>query len=149
MIPYLCGLTAMVLVAHRSDRNLERRFHAAVPVTIGALSLLLLGATTTNSALFSVILWCSVAVGLCSLFGPFWSLPTEFLTGFSAAAGIALINSVGNLGGFVGPYAMGAINQRTGSFRGGFVFAGISLFASAMLILALRKRIAPEMGQSQ
>jgi MFS family permease len=96
-----------------------------------------------------VILWCSVAAGLCSLFGPFWSLPNEFLTGFSAAAGTALINSVGNLGGFVGAYAMGAINQRTGSFRGGFVFAGISLFASAMLILALRKRIAPEMGQSQ
>jgi MFS transporter, ACS family, tartrate transporter len=149
MIPYLCGLAAMVLVAHRSDRTLERRFHAAVPATIGALSLVLLGVAPINSALFSVLLWCSVASGLCSLFGPFWSLPNEFLKGFPAAAGIALINSVGNLGGFVGPYAMGAINQRTGSFRGGFVFAGISLFASAMLILALRKRIAPEMGQSQ
>jgi ACS family tartrate transporter-like MFS transporter len=68
------------------------------------------------------------------------------LTGFSAAAGIALINCFGNLGGFVGPYAIGAINRRTGSFRGGLVFAGISLFTSAMLILALRKRITSEMG---
>jgi len=66
------------------------------------------------------------------------------LTGFSAAAGIALINSIGNLGGFVGPYAMGAINKWTGSFDGGLAFAGISLFTSAMLILTFRKRITPE-----
>jgi ACS family tartrate transporter-like MFS transporter len=78
-------------------------------------------------------------MGIYSLLGPFWSLPNEFLAGYSAAAGIALINSLGNLGGFVGPYAMGAINERTGSFRGGLMFAGISLFTSAMLILALRK----------
>jgi ACS family tartrate transporter-like MFS transporter len=85
-------------------------------------------------------LWCLAASGVYSLWGPFWSLPNEFLTGFSAAAGIALINSFGNLGGFVGPYAIGAINQRTGSFRGGILFVGISLFTSAALILALRKR---------
>jgi hypothetical protein len=72
--------------------------------------------------------------------GPFWSLPNEFLTGFSAAAGIALVTSIGNLGGFVGPYAIGAIIKQTGTFRGGLVFAGISLFGSAMLILVLRKR---------
>ena len=144
MIPYLAGLTAMILVARRSDRKLERRYHAAVPALIGAISLVLLGTTTNNSALLSVMLWCSVAAGVCSLLGPFWSLPNEFLTGFSAAAGIALINSVGNLGSFVGPYALGAINKRTGSFRGGLVFAGMSLFISAMLILALRKRIASD-----
>jgi nitrate/nitrite transporter NarK len=68
------------------------------------------------------------------------SLPNEFLAGFSAAAGIALINSIGNVGGFVGPFAMGAISKKTGSFHGGLVFAGISLFMSAMLVLALQKR---------
>ena len=57
---------------------------------------------------------------------------------------MALINSIGSLGGFLGPYAFGAINKRTGSFRGGLVFAGVSLFISAMLILALRKRVAPD-----
>jgi ACS family tartrate transporter-like MFS transporter len=72
-------------------------------------------------------------------------MPNEFLSGFSAAAGIAFINSFGNIGGFVGPYVMGAINKQTGSFRGGLVFAGISLFVSAMLILALR-RTTPEAG---
>jgi ACS family tartrate transporter-like MFS transporter len=67
-------------------------------------------------------------------------LPNEFLAGFSAAAGIALINSIVNLGGFVGPYAMGAISRRTGSLDGGLVFVRISLFLSAMLILALQTK---------
>src|ERR1700757_3765460 len=106
---------------------------------VGAIALLLLGAVNTNSAFLSVVLWCFVASGVYCLLGPFWSLPSEFLTGFSAAAGIALINSFGNLGGFVGPYVMGAIIKRTGNFHAGLVFAGISLFASAMLILALKK----------
>ena len=103
------------------------------------MSLLLLGATEIRSVFLAVALWCLVVSGLYSLLPPFWSLPNEFLTGFSAAAGIALINSIGNLGGFVGPYVMGAISNKTGSFRGGLVFAGVSLFVSAMLLLALRK----------
>lgn len=148
MIPYLVALIATILVAHRSDRTQERRYHAAIPAIIGAISLMLLGATATSSAFLSVMLWCFVALGTYSLVGPFWSLPNEFLTGFSAAAGIALINSVGNLGGFLGPYATGAINKQTGGFRGGLFFAGISLFVSAMLILALRKRIAPRRARA-
>jgi MFS-type transporter involved in bile tolerance (Atg22 family) len=72
-------------------------------------------------------------------------LPNEFLTGFSAAAGIALINSFGSLGGFVGAYAVGAISKKTENLHAGLVFAAISLFTSAMLILALPKR--PEKHQ--
>jgi ACS family tartrate transporter-like MFS transporter len=140
MIPYLVALAAMVLVAHSSDRTLERRYHAAIPAIIAAVFLLLLGTTAISSAFFSVVLWCFVGAGIFSLYGPFWSLPNEFLSGFSAAAGIALINSIGNLGGFVGPFAMGAINRRTGSFRGGLLLAGVSLFVSATLILILRNR---------
>jgi MFS transporter, ACS family, tartrate transporter len=140
MIPYVVGLTIMILIASNSDRTLERRYHAAVPAVVGAMSLVLLGLTASSSAFFAVTLWCFAASGIYSLLGPFWSLPNEFLTGFSAAAGIALINSFGNLGGFVGPYAMGAIIKRTGNFHAGLVFAGISLFTSAMLILALKKR---------
>jgi MFS transporter, ACS family, tartrate transporter len=143
MIPYLVGLPVMILVARSSDRTLERRYHAAIPAIIGAMSLMLLGATATRSVFFSVALWCFVVSGIYSLLAPFWSLPNEFLTGSSAAAGIALINSIGNLGGFVGPYAMGAISKETGSFRGGLAFAGISLFISAMLLLALGKRTEP------
>ncbi len=140
MIPYLVGLPVMILVGRSSDRMLERRYHAAIPLVIGAFSLFLLGTMATDSIVPTVILWCFVASGIVSLWGPFWSLPNEFLTGFSAAAGIALINCFGNLGGFVGPYVIGAISKKTGSFHGGLVFVSISLFASAMLILALRKR---------
>jgi MFS transporter, ACS family, tartrate transporter len=130
----------MILVSRSSDRTMERRYHIAIPQIVGAIALLLLGTITTDSAFLTVALWCFVAMGIYCLLGPFWSLPNEFLTGFSAAAGIALVNSIGNLGGFVGPYAMGAMSKRTGSLHSGLVFAGISLFASAMLILALRKR---------
>jgi ACS family tartrate transporter-like MFS transporter len=144
MVPYFVGLAASILVARSSDRTLERRYHMAVPTIIGAISLMLLGAISTNSTFSYLALWCLVASGIYCLYGPFWSLPNEFLTGFSAAAGIALINSFANLGGFVGPYAIGAINKRTESFRGGLVFAGFSLFAAAMLILALRKGTAQE-----
>jgi ACS family tartrate transporter-like MFS transporter len=139
MIPYLVALPVMTLVGRSSDRRRERRYHTAIPLMIGAVSLVLLG-TTTSPVFFSVILWSWVASGVYSLFGPLLSLPNEFLAGFSAAAGIALINSIGNLGGFIGPYAMGATSKATGSFRGGLVFAGISLFMSAMLVLAWQKR---------
>jgi ACS family tartrate transporter-like MFS transporter len=139
MIPYIVAVPAMIFVSRSSDRALERRYHGAIPVIIGAASLLLLGTSIGSSAFVSVMLWC-FAAAMWSLLGPFWSLPNEFLSGSSAAAGIALINSFGNLGGFVGPYVMGAINKQTGSFRAGLVFAGVSLFVSAMLMLALRKR---------
>lgn len=79
-------------------------------------------------------------------FGPNDGVCIELLTGYSAAAGTALINCFGNLGGFVGPYAIGAIGDRTGSFKTGLVVVGISLLTSAMLILALRRRSASEAG---
>jgi ACS family tartrate transporter-like MFS transporter len=143
MIPYFAALFAMIFIAYRSDRTLERRYHAAIPVMIAGTCLVLLGATATP-AFVSLIFWCFAAAGVYSLLPPFWSMPNEFLSGFSAAAGIAFINSFGNIGGFVGAYGMGAINRRTGSFHGGLVVAGVSLFISAMLILALRKRVGPE-----
>ena len=146
MIPYLVSLPVMILVARSSDRRLERRYHAAVPLAIAAAALVLLGTIQPGSVFISLTLWCLVASGSVSVYGPFWSLPNEFLTGFSAAAGIALINCFGNLGGFVGPYAIGAISKKTGSLQSGLVFVGISLLTSAILILALRKRIAPERG---
>jgi ACS family tartrate transporter-like MFS transporter len=138
MIPYAVAVPAMVLVGRRSDRTLERRYHIAIPAVFGAVALIMLALTGVSSALFAVTLWCVVACGVYCLYGPFWSLPNEFLAGSSAAAGIALINSVGNLGSFVGPFVMGAINKRTGSFRGGLVFAASALLASAILILASR-----------
>ena len=137
MIPHLVGLVAMLLVSGSSDRNLERRYHIAIPASIGGIALFLLG--RTSSPFFSIALLTLLASGIYSFYGPFFSLPSQFLTGFSAASGIALISSVANLGGFVGPYAIGAINARTGSLYGGLAAVGISLFLSAALILVLPK----------
>ena len=139
MIPYFVALMVMIAVARHSDRTLERRYHAAVPLFIGAICLALLAINVSGSAFVSVLLWCAAVAGGCSVWGPFWALPNEFLAGYSAAAGIALINSIGNLGGFVGSYAIGAISHRTRSFRGGMVFLCLSSVTSAILMLALRK----------
>jgi hypothetical protein len=88
MIPYLVALPVMTLVGRSSDRRFERRYQAAIPLTIGGISLVLLG-TAVSSVFLSVTLWCLVASGVYSLWGPFLSLPNEFLGGFSAATGIA------------------------------------------------------------
>jgi MFS transporter, ACS family, tartrate transporter len=140
MVPYLAALGAMMLTGRSSDKSNERRYHAALPLIAGAVSFLLLGGHSTGSVVLTVALWSIVASAINSFWAPFWALPNEFLAGFSAAAGIALINSLGNLGGFVGPYAMGAANKMTGSFRGGLAFAGLSWFLSAALLLLLPRR---------
>jgi ACS family tartrate transporter-like MFS transporter len=128
----------MIIVSRSSDRKLERRYHIAIPALVAASALILLGAT--RSSFYSVTLLCCLAAGVYSYFGPFWALPAEFLTGYSAAAGIALINSVGNLGGFVGPSMIGMIAMRTGSLYAGLALAGVLLFLSATLAALLPGR---------
>src|SRR5262249_37956307 len=142
MLPYLVALIAMILTGRSSDRRMERRYHAAIPLVLGGIGFFLLGGSATSSVFLPVALWCFVACGFNRFCGPFWSLPSEFLAGFSAAAGIALINSIGNLGGFVGPYAVGAAIKMTGNSRSGLAFAGLCWLLSAALLMALPKRIA-------
>jgi MFS transporter, ACS family, tartrate transporter len=137
-IPSLVGLAAMILVSRSSDRRLERRYHVVIPAVIAGIALVLLG--TTRSPFYSVILLSFLAAGVYSFYGPFWALPSEFLTGFSAAAGIALINSIGNLGGFAGPAMIGAIAMNTGNLYAGLAIAGFSLFISATLVLVLPRK---------
>jgi ACS family tartrate transporter-like MFS transporter len=144
MVPHLVGLVGMILCSLHSDRELERRFHVAIPAMTAAAALMLM--STTRSPFYTVALSCWLAVGLYSVFGPFWALPGEFLTGFSAAAGFALINSIGNLGGFVGPSVVGWITERTGGFYGGMAFAGVCVFVSATLALLLPKRGASSLA---
>ena len=147
MIPYLAGLAGMIFVSRSSDRQLERRYHVAIPAIMAGTALMLLG--TTRSPVLSVALLSLLAVGAFSILGPFWALPSEFLTGFSAAAAIALINSLGNLGGFAGPYAIGAIATKTGDIYTGLAVAGVSLFVSAVLVLLLPKEtLTPRRQQS-
>lgn len=137
MLPHLAGLAAMILVSLDSDRTLERRFHSSLPAFVGGVALLLVG--VAGSAWLSLVLLSVVVAGIYSFYGPFWALPSQFLAGFSAAAGIALVNSVGNLGGFLGPFVMGAISKRTGSVHGGLLFAGACMLVAAILVLLLPK----------
>ena len=140
MLPHIAGLVAMVLVSRSSDRTLERRYHAAIPLSIGGLALLAVG--TTHSPILSVILWSVAAMGLYGFFGPFFAIPSRFLAGFSAASGIALINSFGNLGGFVGPSVIGAMAGGKRGIYGGLILAGLTLFVSSALILFIPKTVS-------
>jgi cyanate permease len=142
MIPYAVALPFMILISRSSDKKSERRYHSAIPLIVSAIGFLLLGTISMPSVFLSVALWCFIAIGIYSLLGPFWALPPEFLTGASAAAGIALVNSIGNLGGFVGPYVIGASGKAAGNYQKGLVFSALALFGSATLILALRRQEA-------
>jgi MFS transporter, ACS family, tartrate transporter len=136
-VPYLAALLAMVLISRSSDHTMERRYHAAIPAFVAGIALVSLGA---GQSTFSTILFLSLAaVGIYSVYGPFWSLPSEFLTGFAAASGIGLISSVANLGGFVGPYAVGLVTRTTGNLYRGLALTGVSLFVCATLASLLPK----------
>jgi ACS family tartrate transporter-like MFS transporter len=142
MVPNIAGLVCMILISRSSDRRRERRWHAAIPACIGGIACLLFG--VSHSTILSIALLCLIAVGIYGAAGPFWALPCELLTGFSAASGIALITSIAGLGGFVGPYAVGLIQQRTGSLQSSLDVAGIALLVFAPLLLLLRAREIPQ-----
>ena len=135
MLPHLAGLGGMILVSRSSDKSLERRFHSAVPIAISGFSLIALG--RVDSEAISIALWSLAAMGIYSFFGPFFSMPSEFLTGFSAASGIALINSIASLGGFVGPSIIGAIANGPSGLSRALAVAGVAALISACLLLLL------------
>ena len=137
IIPHAVGLAVMVFVSRHSDRTGERRWHASFSVLAAAVAMFTVGMVA--SPMLSIALLTLMACGIYSCFGPFWALPNRFLTGYAAASGIALINSVGNLGGFVGPYMIGSITTWTGSSYWGLVFAGLSLVVCAVLVVCLRR----------
>jgi MFS family permease len=142
VIPNFLGLIAMILVSRHSDRTRERRYHMATASALSGIAMVLLGAP--RSPFLSVVLFSAVAVGAYSFLPVFFSVPGEFLTGFSAAAGIALVTSVANFGGFVGPYTVGIIRQQTGNSHYGLICAGVSYLISAILAWVLQKRSLPD-----
>jgi ACS family tartrate transporter-like MFS transporter len=143
-IPNLLGLIAMIITSHLSDRMLERRYHMAALAALAGTALLLLGAF--QSMFLLLVLFSAVAIGAYSFLPIFFSMPGEFLTGFSEAAGIALITSVANLGGSVGPYTLGLIREQTGDSSFGLAWAGVSFLLSASLSLLLPGRGSPQSG---
>lgn len=135
-IPYAAGAIAMVIAGRHSDRTGERRRHVAVAALTGAIGLVL---STRADGIAASIATLSIAMaGLASMFGPFWALATSTLGGVGAAAAIALINSVGNTGGFVGPYLLGAIQDATHSFTIGLVVVAAMLACGGALVFVVR-----------
>jgi MFS transporter, ACS family, tartrate transporter len=135
-IPSLVAVIAMVIVAAHSDRTGERCLHIAAASGVAAAGFL--GCALVQSPLFAIMFLSIAAAGLLSAHGPFWPLPSKFLSGAAAAGGIALINSLANLSGFVGPYAIGLLNDASGNFRSGFLLLALAPLAGAVLALRLR-----------
>jgi len=130
-IPSVTAAICMVKVGRASDRSGERRRYLVLALTVGALGLLL-SAITRNPYLELAAISISFA-GISSALGPFWAIPNLFLGGAAAAGGIALINSLGNLGGFVGPTLMGYMKQTNGSFAGGLALLALGIAGAAAL----------------
>lgn len=132
-LPFLATATAMVLVGMRSDRTGERRWHTAIPAFVGALALVAAGYGRSTL----VVVAC-IGLGLVcaeSMVGPFWAMATSRMAGLSAAAGIAVINSLANLGGYYGPDIIGFFRKLNGGFRGGLLAIGATLALSGTIAL--------------
>jgi ACS family tartrate transporter-like MFS transporter len=135
-IPYAVAAVGMVLVGHRSDRTGERHLHLALPALAGALGFIAVTRTGSTGLLLAAL--SLTAFGVLGWLGPFWALPTAFLREQAAAGGIALINSLGAFGGFVGPYLIGRIKERTGEFTPGLLLLAGFLVAAVVIVLGLR-----------
>jgi ACS family tartrate transporter-like MFS transporter len=145
-MPYVAAAVAEFLVGLHSDHTGERRWHVGVPALTGAIAI---AGVAYFTSLAAVLLAITVAIlSSYATFGPFWALVAALLEGKTAAAGIALINSVGNLGGFWGPYIIGFVRNVTGTFRGGLLVAAVTLALCGVIVLTLRlEPIGHELSQ--
>jgi len=139
-IPYGAAVIVMLIVAKSADRLRERRWHVALPGVIGAAGLLLsvLWAHDTVLAMFALTI---ATAGILTTLPLFWSLPTAFLSGTGAAAGIAMINSLGNLAGFISPYAVGWLKEATASTDAGMYMLAGSLIVGAILTISVPAKL--------
>ena len=135
-IPYLAAAVATVANGVHSDRTGERVVHVAVPCIIAAAGFM--ASAFVTSPVLALALITVAAMGILSRNAPFWAIPGMFLTGEAAAGGLALVNTVGALGGFVGPYIVGYVRDSTGSFQGGLITLSIAVLSSGLLLWPLR-----------
>jgi len=140
-IPYAAAGIGMVLIGMSSDRSGERRWHLGLAVAAGGIGYILSAWFGDNTG-FAIGALALAAVGVIGCLPVFWTLPPKFLSGAAAAGGIALINSVANLGGIISPYLVGKVKDMTGSTEIGlYVIAGFTLIAAALILFALPARI--------
>lgn len=145
-IPPACGALVMFFWGSHSDQKNEREWHTAVALVIGALGLGLTAASANQAfaagfapglnQTLATLGFVLLAIGIFSAMASFWPLPSACLSGTAAAGGIAVINSIGNLGGFVGPYTIGALKDSRFGYTGGLLAAGLTLAAGAVLVIA-------------
>ncbi|MCP8969364.1 MFS transporter [Ectobacillus ponti] len=137
---YVCAMVTMFLVGNHSDKKNERRWHVAVCLVVSAIAMISSTYVASSNIVLAFVL---LTIALCGAFGaysPFWAIPPSFLTGAAAGGAIALINSIGNLGGFFGPYIVGYIKDVTGSFNASMIFLGISMIVGSLIIVFLVKQ---------
>jgi ACS family tartrate transporter-like MFS transporter len=145
MVPYICGGFGLVVWGFVSDRMNERRWNLLVACIVSTAGLVMAG--MTMGTWWSLVGMSIAAVGFYGSKGPFWAMPPMFLTGTAAAAAIAWINSIGNLGGFFGPWYVGVMKDATGSFSGGLyglaLLGLISAFVCAFFLHIPTARVLP------
>ncbi len=135
MLPPAVAMVGQLFMGWSSDRFKERRWHAVLPIVMGSAALGIMPHTQGNLVLTMVCLMLAFA-GFKSYMPAFWALPSLFLTESAAAGSIGLINSIGNLGGFLGPYVLGTVEKVTGSFVGGLYYLCCSMLAAAAIIFS-------------
>ncbi|NEX61964.1 MFS transporter [Noviherbaspirillum galbum] len=141
-IPYGAAAVTMVLVGRNSDRTGERRWHTAIPAVIGSLGLIASTLFAGNTTIAMLALTVATAC-ILTVLPLFWTLPTGYLGGTAAAAGIAMINSLGGLGGFASPYMVGAIKDATqNTTLGMYVLAGLLVLGAVLVIAAIPRNMA-------
>jgi len=141
-IPYLVGTIGMVWWGRHSDRHLERKGHVAFALLVAAAGIGI--AALLDDPMLKMLLLSIAGFGIFASLPVFWTLPTAFLSGPAAAGGIAIINSIGNLSGFAGPYAMGYIRDATGTFTGGLFALAAAGAVGMVIVLVLRHDTALE-----
>jgi MFS family permease len=139
-IPSAVGALSMVVWGRRSDRHGERKWHLVFALAVGALSFA--GASLTPSPQIKILCFAIAAFGIYGSQPVFWTLPSAFLSGASAAAGIAVINAFANLSGFVGPYVMGWLKTSTGSYRGGLLLVAAMAGLATLIVIGLGQHSA-------
>ena len=135
-LPYVGGTIAIVWWGRHSDRTLERRFHVAGPLFLASLAIA--ASTALQNPVLKMLALTIAGVGFFGCLPVFWTLPTAFLSGAAAAGGIALINAIGNLAGFAGPYVVGYLRDATGSYAPGLLSLAGTGFIAAIIVLVVR-----------
>lgn len=136
---YAFALAAMLIVGRSSDRRNERFLHTALPLLFAAVGYIAVGYSAPIAPLLAFLALVLAAMGQYGFYPPFWPIQQGMLAGEARAVAVGLVNSVGNLGGYLGPYMVGWINQTTGSSYAGLLFLAGSVVLSSILIFIARR----------